>query len=63
MAWSQLQLSILSNIREVTVADPKLKAIFDLCMANQPPYHNHYVHDQLFFWKCRLVIPATSEIV
>jgi len=51
MAWSQSQLSILSNLREVIIADPKLKAIFYLCIANNPPNHNYSLHDQLLFWK------------
>jgi len=63
MACSQPQLSILPNLKEFIVAGPKLKAIFDLCIANQPPNHNYSAHDQLFFWKGRLVIPAASEIV
>lgn len=63
MAWSQPQLSILSNLREAILVDPKLKAIVDLCITNHPPNPNYSVHDHLLFWKGRLVLPADHEIV
>lgn len=63
MAWSQPQLSILSNLREAILVDPKLKAIVDLCITNQPHNPNYSIRDHLLFWKGRLVLPADHEIV
>jgi len=63
MAWSQPYFSILSNHRKTIAADPKMKIITDLCIASGLPNHNYFIHDQILFWKSRIVNPTTSVIV
>ncbi|WVY96655.1 hypothetical protein V8G54_028806 [Vigna mungo] len=63
MAWSQPTLQILPALREAISQDIHLKAVLDLCLLNKPPHPNYSVHDNLLFWKGRLIIPKSHALI
>ncbi|WVZ08097.1 hypothetical protein V8G54_021443 [Vigna mungo] len=48
---------------EVVSQDPHLKGVLDLCLLNQPSNPHYSVHDNLLFWKGRLVIPQSHALI
>nr|KYP42436.1 Retrovirus-related Pol polyprotein from transposon 297 family [Cajanus cajan] len=63
MAWSQPNLQIFPALREAVFKDIQLKAVLDLCLLNKPPNPHYSVHDNFLFWKGRLVIPKSHDLV
>lgn len=50
-------------MKEALQADPQLQSIKELCLQNKAPNPHYSVHDQLLYWKGRLVIPNSHNLV
>nr|KYP46454.1 Transposon Ty3-I Gag-Pol polyprotein [Cajanus cajan] len=63
MAWSEPKLQIVHVLKEALQADLQLQSIKELCLQNKAPDPHYSVHDQLLYWKGRLVIPNSHNLV
>ncbi|KAJ1378175.1 Transposon Ty3-I Gag-Pol polyprotein [Sesbania bispinosa] len=63
MAWSQPRFEFIPLLRSAIKEDGRLQQILELCNQNQPPHPNYTTHDQLLYWKGRLVIPSKHTLV
>ena len=63
MAWSQLNVELIQNIKKAIGDDPELMILLQQCYSQTQLDKNFSAKNGLLFWKERLFIPHNQQLV